>query len=110
MIAESCTHHRQCNDIGTVKLPNWIKQFTGKKLTFEFMQGGEFPQDLSDYALIVHCGGCMSNEAEIKSHFNRAVEQNVPIVNYGMAIAYMNGILNRSMEIYKQEIPNNTSI
>lgn len=106
LISESCTHHRQCNDIGTVKLPNWIRQFSGKKLSFEFTQGGEFPQDLSDYALIVHCGGCMSNEAEIKSRFNRAVEQKVPIVNYGMAIAHMNGILDRSLEIYKGKISN----
>ena len=103
LISESCTHHRQCNDIGTVKLPNWIKQFTGKQLSFEFTQGSEFPQDLGDYALIVHCGGCMSNEAEIKSRFSRALEQNVPMVNYGMAIAYMNGILKRSMEIYKDK-------
>lgn len=101
LIAESCTHHRQCNDIGTIKLTNWIKNFTGKELTFEFTQGNEFPQDLSDYALIVHCGGCMSNEKEIRSRFNRAVEQNIPIVNYGMAIAHMNGILKRSMEIFE---------
>ena len=106
LISESCTHHRQCNDIGTVKLPKWIKQFTGKELSFEFTQGSEFPQDLSDYVLIVHCGGCMSNEAEIRSRFNRAIEQNVPIVNYGMAIAYMNGILKRSMEIYKDRFNN----
>ena len=101
LISEGCTHHRQCNDIGTVKLPNWIKKHTNKDLEFEFTQGGEFPQDLSKYALIVHCGGCMLNEAEMKSRLKRANEQNIPIVNYGMAIAYMNGILERSMEIFK---------
>lgn len=101
LISESCTHHRQCNDIGTVKLPNWIKNFTGKNIEFEFTQGCEFPQDLSRYSLILHCGGCMSNDAEIKSRFNRAMSQNVPIMNYGMVIAYMNGILKRSMEIFQ---------
>ncbi len=103
LISEGCTHHRQCNDIGTVKLPNWIKKYTGKDLEFEFTQGGEFPQELSKYALIVHCGGCMLNEAEMKSRLKRATEQNIPIVNYGMAIAYMNGILERSMEIFRNE-------
>ena len=100
MISEGCTHHRQCNDIRTVKLPNWIKKYTGKNIEFEFTQGGEFPQDLSKYALIIHCGGCMLNEAEMKSRLKKASEQNIPIVNYGMAIAYMNGILERSLEIF----------
>jgi len=100
LISEGCTHHRQCNDIGTVKLPNWIKKYTGKNIEFEFTQGGEFPQDLSKYALIVHCGGCMLNEAEMKSRLKKASEQDIPIVNYGMAIAYMNGILERSLEIF----------
>ncbi len=100
LISEGCTHHRQCNDIGTVKLPNWIKKYTDKGLEFEFTQGGEFPQDLSKYALIVHCGGCMLNETEMKSRLKKANEQNIPIVNYGMAIAYMNGILERSLEIF----------
>ena len=103
LISEGCTHHRQCNDIGTVKLPNWIKKYSGKELIFEFTQGGEFPQDLSKYALIVHCGGCMLNEVEMKSRLKRANEQKIPIVNYGMAIAYMNGILERSMEIFRNE-------
>ena len=103
LISEGCTHHRQCNDIGTVKLPNWIKKYTNKNLDFEFTQGGEFPQDLSKFALIVHCGGCMLNEAEMKSRLKKANEQNIPIVNYGMAIAYMNGILERSMEIFRNE-------
>ena len=101
LISEGCTHHRQCNDIGTVKLPNWIKKYTGKNIDFEFTQGGEFPQDLSKFALIVHCGGCMLNEAEMKSRLKKAGEQNIPIVNYGMAIAYMNGILERSLEIFE---------
>ena len=101
LISEGCTHHRQCNDIGTVKLPNWIKKYTGKNIEFEFTQGGEFPQDLSKFALIVHCGGCMLNEAEMKSRLKKASEQNIPIVNYGMAIAYMNGILDRSLEIFR---------
>ena len=101
LISEGCTHHRQCNDIGTVKLPNWIKKYTNKNIDFEFTQGGEFPQDLSKFALIVHCGGCMLNEAEMKSRLKKANEQNIPIVNYGMAIAYMNGILERSLEIFE---------
>ena len=101
LISEGCTHHRQCNDIGTVKLPNWIKDFTGKNIEFEFTQGGEFPQDLSKYSLIVHCGGCMLNETEMKNRQKRALEQGVKIVNYGMAIAYMNGILKRSLEIFE---------
>ena len=101
LISEGCTHHRQCNDIGTVKLPAWIKKYTDKDLEFGFTQGGEFPQDLSKYALIVHCGGCMLNEVEMKSRLKKASGQNIPIVNYGMAIAYMNGILERSLEIFK---------
>ena len=101
LISEGCTHHRQCNDIGTVKLPSWIKKYTGKNIDFEFTQGGDFPQDLSKYALIVHCGGCMLNGAEMKSRLKKASEQNIPIVNYGMAIAYMNGVLERSMEIFR---------
>ena len=100
LISEGCTHHRQCNDIGTVKLPNWIKKYTNKNIEFEFTQGGEFPQNLSKFALIVHCGGCMLNDAEMKSRLKKANGQNIPIVNYGMAIAYMNGILERSLEIF----------
>lgn len=103
LISEGCTHHRQCNDIGTVKLPNWIKNYSQKNVTFAFTQGNEFPKDLSQYSLIVHCGGCMLNEAEMKSRTNEASKQNVPIINYGMAIAHMNGILERSMEIFKNE-------
>ena len=101
LISEGCTHHRQCNDIGTVKFPDWIKNFTNKKIEFDFTQGGEFPADLTKYSLIIHCGGCMLNEAEMKSRMQHAKEQNIPIVNYGMAIAYMNGILERAMQIFK---------
>ncbi len=102
LISEGCTHHRQCNDIGTAKLPNWIKEHTKKELTFEFYQGNEFPQDLSKYALIVHCGGCMLNEAEMKSRINTAKEQNKKIVNYGILIAYINGILAQAVEIFEK--------
>ena len=101
LISEGCTHHRQCNDIGTVKLPNWIKNFSKAEVVFEFTQGGEFPQDLSKYKLIVHCGGCMLNESEMKSRIKYAKENCIPIVNYGMAIAYMNGILERALEVFK---------
>ena len=103
LISEACTHHRQCNDIGTVKFPKWIKEYTGKNINFEFTQGGEFPQDLSKYKLIIHCGGCMINEAEMKTRRQRAKEQNIPIVNYGMAIAFMNGIFDRALRIFKNE-------
>jgi len=103
LISEACTHHRQCNDIGTVKFPKWINDFTGKNINFEFTQGGEFPQDLSKYKLVIHCGGCMINEAEMTTRQNRAIEQNIPMVNYGMAIAYMNGILDRALKIFQNE-------
>ena len=97
LISEGCTHHRQCEDIGTVKLPNWVKNHTGKRLNFEFTSGGEFPEDLSKYALIIHCGGCMLNEREMKSRVRRASDSGVPITNYGIAIAHMHGILRRSL-------------
>lgn len=100
LISEACTHHRQCNDIGTVKFPKWIKDYTGKEINFEFTQGGEFPSDLSKYKLIIHCGGCMINEAEMSTRQKKAEEQNIPIVNYGMAIAYMNGILDRALKVF----------
>lgn len=99
LISEACTHHRQCNDIGTVKLPKWIENYTGKKLNFEFTSGGTFPEDLTNFALIVHCGGCMINEKEMTSRVKYASNQNVPITNYGTAIAHMNGILKRSLKI-----------
>ncbi len=98
LISEACTHHRQCNDIGTVKLPGWIKKHCGKELEFDFTSGGEFPEELSGYALIVHCGGCMLNEREMQHRLRKAADAGVPITNYGMAIAYMNGILKRSLE------------
>ncbi len=98
LISEGCTHHRQCNDIGTVKLPGWIKKHCGKELQFEFTSGGEFPEELSGYALVVHCGGCMLNEREMQYRIRQAEDSGVPITNYGTAIAHMNGILKRSLE------------
>jgi len=98
LISEGCTHHRQCEDIGTVKMPNWIRKHTGKEITFEFTSGGEFPEDLSKYALVVHCGGCMLNEREMKSRIRHSLDCGVPITNYGIAIAHMHGILARSVE------------
>ena len=98
LISEGCTHHRQCKDIGTVKMPGWIEGYTGKKLNYRFTSGGEFPDDLSGISLIVHCGGCMLNEAQMKSRVQSAVKAGVPIVNYGVAIACMHGILSRALE------------
>lgn len=97
LISEGCTHHRQCEDIGTVKMPNWIRKYTGKELEFVFTSGTEFPADLSPYALIVHCGGCTLNEREMKYRLKCAEDQGIPMTNYGIAIAYMNGILERSI-------------
>lgn len=102
LISEACTHHRQCNDIGTVKFPKWISDYTGKNINFEFTQGGEFPADLSKYKLIIHCGGCMINEAEMKTRQQKAAANKIPMVNYGMAIAYMNGILERALRIFNE--------
>ena len=102
MICEGCTHHRQCNDIGTVKIPNWIMEFTKKELIFEFTQGGEFPLDLTKYSLVIHCGGCMLNEKEMKYRINQARTQGVKIINYGILIAYINGILERSLKIFPE--------
>ncbi|MBQ7875820.1 MAG: [Clostridia bacterium] len=98
LVSEGCTHHRQCGDIGTIKMPMWIKKHTGRDLTFEFTHGGEFPENLTKYALVVHCGGCMLNEKEMKYRIALSRDAGVPIVNYGMAIAHMNGILERSLE------------
>lgn len=97
LISEGCTHHRQCQDIGTVKLPGWINGYTGKTLSYSFTSGAEFPDDLSQYALVVHCGGCMLNEREMKSRLDRCCEQGVPVTNYGIAIAHIHGILKRSL-------------
>ena len=103
LISEGCTHHRQCGDIGTEKMPEWIRKFSGAKPDFSFTSGGEFPdvETLKDYALVVHCGGCMLNEQEMKSRLNRANMAGVPIVNYGVAIAHMHGILRRSIEPFR---------
>lgn len=98
LISEGCTHHRQCEDIGTVKMPAWIEKHTGKKLNFTFTSGGDFPSDMSQYALIVHCGGCMLNEKEMKYRIGCCKEGGIPITNYGIAIAHMHGILKRSLE------------
>ena len=103
LISEACTHHRQCNDIGTVKFPKWITEYTRKNINFEFTQGGEFPYNLDKYKLIIHCGGCMINEAEMTTRQKRAAAHGIPIVNYGMAIAYMNGILDRALGIFEDE-------
>ncbi|MBQ8176934.1 MAG: [Oscillospiraceae bacterium] len=102
LISEGCTHHRQCGDIGTVKLPNLLKKYTGKSFDFEFTSGTEFPDDLSEYKLVIHCGGCMLNEREVKYRYLCADEQGVPITNYGTAIAYMNGILKRSVKPFDE--------
>ena len=99
LISEGCTHHRQCGDIGTVKLPKWIEEYCGAKPEFEFTSGTGFPKELGAYRLIVHCGGCMLNETEMRRRQAEAANAGVPMVNYGMAIAQMNGILERSMEI-----------
>ena len=100
LISEGCTHHRQCDDIGTVKIPRWIKQYTGKDIIFDTSSGGEFPDNLTAYKLIVHCGGCMLNEKEMKHRIKKAKELKIPIVNYGILIAYINGILKRSLECF----------
>lgn len=102
LISEGCTHHRQCGDIGTVKLPNWIKNFTGKEFEFEFTSGGTFPSDLSPYALVVHCGGCMLNAREVTSRMHRAETAGVPMTNYGVLIAHMHGILTRSLSVFPE--------
>ena len=102
LIAEGCTHHRQCEDIGTVKLPKWLNNFTNKNIEIDFCSGTEFPNDLSKYKLIIHCGGCMLNEREVQSRMNMAIKQNVPFTNYGTSIAYMQGILERSLEIFPE--------
>ena len=100
LISEGCTHHRQCNDIGTVKMPAWIERFCKAKPEFTFTSGGEFPEDLSPYSLIVHCGGCMLTETAMKHRIETAISAGVPIVNYGIAIAQMHGILKRSVQMF----------
>ncbi|MGN1034753.1 MAG: [FeFe] hydrogenase H-cluster maturation GTPase HydF [Oscillospiraceae bacterium] len=100
LISEGCTHHRQCNDIGTVKFPGWIEKYTGKKLNYEFSSGLEFPEDLKKYSLIIHCGGCMLNEKEMHSRIEKAKQQGVAITNYGIAISQIHGILKRTLQIF----------
>ena len=102
LIAEGCTHHRQCNDIGSVKIPTWIRANTGKKLSFDVVSGHEFPDDLSEYSLILHCGGCMITEREVDVRKERAQMQNIPFTNYGITIAYIHGILKRSLEVFPE--------
>ncbi|MCI8674517.1 MAG: [FeFe] hydrogenase H-cluster maturation GTPase HydF [Lachnospiraceae bacterium] len=102
LICEGCTHHRQCDDIGTVKIPRWIRQYTGKQLEFDFTSGTEFPDELGEYAMVVHCGGCMLNEREMKYRLQCAEDQGVPVTNYGILMAYINGILKRSLEPFPQ--------
>lgn len=100
LISEGCTHHRQCDDIGTVKLPNWIRNYTKKEIEFKFTSGTEFPLDLSSYKMIVHCGGCMLNEREMKYRLKCAEDAKIPITNYGTCIAYINGILEGSVNYF----------
>lgn len=97
LVAEGCTHHRQCGDIGTCKIPDWIRNYTGKKPVFEFTSGTEFPEDVSSYKMVVHCGGCMLNEREMKYRIACCQDQGVPITNYGLLIAQVTGILKRSL-------------
>lgn len=104
LICEGCTHHRQCEDIGTVKLPGWISDYTEKELNFEFTSGGQFPENIEKYSLIVHCGGCMLNEREICYRNKAANDAGVPITNYGTLIAHINGILERSIEIFQNNL------
>lgn len=100
LIAESCTHHRQCGDIGTEKLPKWLRDYTKKNLDLTFVSGTEFPEDLSEYDLVIHCGGCMINEREMKYRLKCAKNAGVPMTNYGISIAHMHGILERAIEVF----------
>lgn len=101
LISEGCTHHRQCEDIGTVKLPRWLEAYTGKKFNYEFTSGGTFPEDLSPYKVIIHCGGCTLTERELTYRMKCAVDQGVPFTNYGTVIALTQGILARSVEMFR---------
>ncbi|MBE5943733.1 MAG: [FeFe] hydrogenase H-cluster maturation GTPase HydF [Lachnospiraceae bacterium] len=100
LISEGCTHHRQCEDIGTVKLPKWLESYTGKKFTYEFTSGGTFPEDLSPYKVVIHCGGCTLTERELTYRMKCATDQGVPFTNYGTTIALTQGILARSVEMF----------
>ncbi len=102
LISEGCTHHRQCEDIGSVKIPRWLRDYTGKELEIELSAGRGFPEDLSPYALVIHCGGCMLQEREVRYRMKCAADQGVPFTNYGITIAYMQGILKRSIELFQK--------
>ncbi|MDR2551800.1 MAG: [FeFe] hydrogenase H-cluster maturation GTPase HydF, partial [Treponema sp.] len=104
LVCEGCTHHRQCDDIGTVKLPRWIREYTGKEPEFVFHSGGDFPEDLSPYALVLHCGACMLNEKEMEYRRDRAAAQGAPFTNYGVTIAHIKGILRRSLELFPEAL------
>ena len=101
LISEGCTHHKQCDDIGSVKIPRWLKEYTKKNIIIETVSGSNYPDDLSKYSLIIHCGGCMLNEREVTYRMKCAIDSNVPFTNYGITIAYMNKILDRSIELFK---------
>lgn len=103
LVCEGCTHHRQCNDIGTVKIPGWLEVYTGKKLQFTFTSGGDFPEDLTEYQMIIHCGGCTLNAREMRYRIACAEDAKVPITNYGMLIAKLKGILERSVRPVRKE-------
>lgn len=103
LISEGCTHHRQCGDIGTEKLPSWIRKYTGKAIEFAFTSGSEFPKELSKFSLVVHCGGCMLSEREVAARLERCSDVNVPVTNFGTAIAKMNGILERSLQVFNRQ-------
>ena len=100
LLAEGCTHHRQCNDIGTVKIPRWLKAHTGKDLVFETCSGSGFPEDLTPYRLVIHCGGCMLTVNAVLARMRQAEKQEVPFTNYGIAIAFMTGALERSLRLF----------
>ena len=102
LICEGCTHHRQCGDIGTVKLPKWLKERTGKELVITATSGNDYPDDLSEYSLIIHCGGCMLSPREMIYRMKCAEDAGVPFTNYGVAIAYMRGILERSISVFPE--------
>ena len=101
LISEGCTHHRQCNDIGTVKIPRWLRTFTGRDIIIETSSGADFPDDLTPFRAVIHCGGCMLTERQIKERMKKAKMQNVPFINYGTLIAHINGILERSIDLFK---------
>lgn len=102
LISEGCTHHRQCGDIGTVKLPAWISEYTGRNISFEFTSGRDFPEDVSGYKMVIHCGGCMLTEREMQYRARQASDNGIPMTNYGMVIAHTHGILRRSLEVFPE--------